>query len=71
MTKHTGFGLAHLKAEGAPCHPDHFVTHVYAEGEVRSGVDVSGQKITQADYDTWYERQLNAYNNHYGSQLKD
>ena len=47
------FGLAHIKAEGAPLHPD----------DCRVA-----ENWTAEQYDRWYARQLKAYNDYHGIQ---
>ena len=51
------FGLARLKSEGAPLHPDDVSRHEYPWG--------TSELRKQEIYNEWYIRQLQAYEEHY------
>lgn len=50
-----GFGLARVKAEGTPCHPD----------DLRPRPEWTEQQCAE-----WYARQLKAYNDYWGEGEK-
>ena len=53
----SGFGLAPIKEEGAPMHPDDMLGWTFPD------------HWTEADYSKWYDRQLKAYNDYHN--IKD
>ena len=54
--KHTSFGLAHIKGEGMPSHPDDVNM-----GEFSCKVNMDGW--SDEKYEKWYAKQLEAYYN--------
>ena len=49
----SNFGMAHLKAEGAPLHPD--------------DIENFPDDITEEQYNMWYSRQLTAYEEYWSN----
>ena len=49
MIKDEDFGLARIKPEGAPIHPD----------------EIMDTDMTPEQFDKWYDRQLKAYNEYF------